>query len=168
MDLRCSSFGAGFEAVARLVHLQSDGNWWTKSRFSIRSDGNRLLTDVPSRRQLEVISRRRFLQTFPGFLVGAGGVLHSQSQLLGGVGRRNCQGCRYQVFSGNRVKGDRLRFVPYELEPRLALAEIEVDLGDRANARSQLEALRKQATDRGFGLIALKAAADLKGLRPRN
>jgi DNA-binding winged helix-turn-helix (wHTH) protein/tetratricopeptide (TPR) repeat protein len=65
-------------------------------------------------------------------------------------------------------KADRLGFVPYELEPRLLLAEIEVDMGDRANARSQLEALRKEATDRGFGLIALKAAGDLKGLTPRN
>jgi hypothetical protein len=65
-------------------------------------------------------------------------------------------------------KADRLGFVPYELEPRLVLAEIEVDLGDRANARSELEALRKEAAHRGFGLIALKAAGDLKGLTPRN
>jgi ATP/maltotriose-dependent transcriptional regulator MalT len=65
-------------------------------------------------------------------------------------------------------KADRLGFVPYQLEPRLALAEIEVNLGDRAKARSQLEALRKQATDHGFGLIALKAAGDLRSLAPPN
>jgi eukaryotic-like serine/threonine-protein kinase len=62
------------------------------------------------------------------------------------------------------TEADRLGFVPYVLEPRLALAEIELDIGDRAIARSHLEALRKEATDRGFGLIALKAAGDLKNL----
>lgn len=69
-------------------------------------------------------------------------------------------------FQEIATKANRLGFVPYELEPRLALAEIEVNLGDRASARSHLEALRKEATDRGFGLIAIKAAGDLKTLIP--
>ena len=50
----------------------------------------------------------------------------------------------------------------------LAIAEIEVNLGDQTNARSHLEALRKEATDRGFGLIAIKAAGDLKNLPSSN
>jgi eukaryotic-like serine/threonine-protein kinase len=62
------------------------------------------------------------------------------------------------------TEANRLGFVPYVLEPRLALAEIELNIGDRATARSHLEALRKEATDRGFGLIALKAAGDLKNV----
>lgn len=66
------------------------------------------------------------------------------------------------------IKANRLGFVPYELEPRLAIAEIEVNLGDQTNARSHLEALRKEATDRGFGLIAIKAAGDLKNLASTN
>jgi eukaryotic-like serine/threonine-protein kinase len=66
------------------------------------------------------------------------------------------------------IKASRLGFVPYELEPQLALAEIEVNLGDRANARSHLEAVQKEAVNRGFGLIALKAAGDLKNLTPAN
>jgi eukaryotic-like serine/threonine-protein kinase len=66
------------------------------------------------------------------------------------------------------IKANRLGFVPYELEPRLAIAEIEVNLGDQTNARSHLEALRKEATDRGFGLIAIKAAGDLKNLPSSN
>jgi eukaryotic-like serine/threonine-protein kinase len=69
-----------------------------------------------------------------------------------------------RTFQEIASKADRLGFVRYVLEPRLALAEIEVNLGDRAGARSELEALRKEATDRGFGLIALKAAGDLKNL----
>jgi eukaryotic-like serine/threonine-protein kinase len=69
-----------------------------------------------------------------------------------------------RTFQEIASKADRLGFVRYVLEPRLALAEIEVKLGDRAGARSELEALRKEATDRGFGLIALKAAGDLKNL----
>jgi eukaryotic-like serine/threonine-protein kinase len=86
---------------------------------------------------------------------------------------------RIQAVSGNLARddaaktfqeianrADHLGFVPYELEPRLALAEIEVNLGDRANAKNHLEALQKEAADRGFGLIAIQAAGDLKNLVP--
>jgi len=73
-----------------------------------------------------------------------------------------------RTFQEIASKADRLGFVRYVLEPRLELAEIEVNLGDRAGARTELEALRKEATDRGFGLIALKAAGDLKNLAPAN
>lgn len=71
-----------------------------------------------------------------------------------------------KTFREIASKANRLGFVPYELEPRLAIAEIEVNLGDRVNARTHLEALRKEASDRGFGLIALKAEGDLKNLSP--
>ena len=64
------------------------------------------------------------------------------------------------------LKANRLGFVSYEFEPRLALAEIEVTSGDRATGKTHLEALQKEAADRGFGLIALKAAGDLKNLPP--
>jgi DNA-binding winged helix-turn-helix (wHTH) protein/tetratricopeptide (TPR) repeat protein len=86
---------------------------------------------------------------------------------------------RIQALSGSVANGDaakafqeiarqanRLGFVTYELEPQLALAEIEVNSGDSTNGRSHLEALQKEAADRGFGLIALKAAGDLKTLVP--
>jgi hypothetical protein len=62
------------------------------------------------------------------------------------------------------TKANHLGFVPYELEPQLALAEIELTFGDGANARSHLEAVQKEALNHGFGLIALKAAGDLKNL----
>lgn len=71
-------------------------------------------------------------------------------------------------FEEIATKATRLGFVPYELEPRLALAEIEVNLGDRDTARNHLEALQKEASDRGFGLIAIKAAGDLRSLAHAN
>ena len=71
-----------------------------------------------------------------------------------------------KTFQEIANRADHLGFVPYELEPRLALAEIEVNLGDRANAKNHLEALQKEAADRGFGLIAIQAAGDLKNLVP--
>ena len=71
-----------------------------------------------------------------------------------------------RTFQEIAVKANRLGFVTYEFEPRLALAEIEVNSGDRANGKTHLEALQKEAADRGFGLIALKAAVDLKNLVP--
>jgi DNA-binding winged helix-turn-helix (wHTH) protein/tetratricopeptide (TPR) repeat protein len=84
--------------------------------------------------------------------------------LSGGLARDDAA----KTFQEIASKANRLGFVPYELEPRLALAEIEVNFGDRANAKTQLEAVRKEAADRGFGLIALKAAGDLKSLAPAN
>lgn len=71
-------------------------------------------------------------------------------------------------FEEIATKATRLGYVPYELEPRLALAEIEVNLGDRVTARNHLEALQKEASDHGFGLIAIKAAGDLRNLAPVN
>lgn len=66
------------------------------------------------------------------------------------------------------AKANHLGFVPYELEPQLALAEIELTFGDGENARSHLEAVQKEAINRGFGLIAIKAAGDLKNLQSAN
>ena len=78
----------------------------------------------------------------------------SVQALTGGLARDDAA----RTFQEIASKADRLGFVGYELEPRLALAEIEVNLGDRAGARTESEALRKEAINRGFGLIALKAA----------
>ena len=57
-------------------------------------------------------------------------------------------------------------FLGHELEAGLALGEIELQSGNTAQARSRLEALEKQATAQGFGLIARKAAAAL-GRKPQ-
>jgi serine/threonine protein kinase/tetratricopeptide (TPR) repeat protein len=49
--------------------------------------------------------------------------------------------------------------VPNQLEIRLALGEIEIQSGQAAKGRARLGTLRGEATGRGFGLIARKAAA---------
>ena len=85
---------------------------------------------------------------------------NAQIQGLSGDLSRNSVAKTLQEIA---TEANRLGFVPYDLKPRLAAAEIEVNLGD-VNARSHLEALQKEAADRGFGLIALKAAGDLKNL----
>lgn len=84
--------------------------------------------------------------------------------VAGGTARDNAA----KSFEEIATKATRLGFVPYELEPRLELAEIEVNLGDRVTARNHLEALQKEASDRGFGLIAIKAAGDLRSLAHAN
>jgi eukaryotic-like serine/threonine-protein kinase len=66
------------------------------------------------------------------------------------------------------TKANHLGFVPYELEPQLTLAEIELTFGDGTNARNHLEAVEKEALNRGFGLIATKASGDLKNLPTPN
>ncbi len=47
----------------------------------------------------------------------------------------------------------------YAFEARLALGELDMTSGNRAAGRGRLESLRKDANDRGFGLIAQQAAS---------
>jgi hypothetical protein len=49
--------------------------------------------------------------------------------------------------------------VPYLLEARLALGEIELKSGQAAAGRAQLAALEKQAREKNFLLIARKVSA---------
>jgi len=56
-----------------------------------------------------------------------------------------------------------LGYVPGEFEARLALGEIEMKSGQTAAARARLVALEKDASAKGFLLIARKAAAAAKG-----
>ncbi len=53
-------------------------------------------------------------------------------------------------------------FAGLQLEARLALGEIELQSSRSAGGRTRLEALEREATARGFGLIARKAAATLR------
>jgi eukaryotic-like serine/threonine-protein kinase len=50
-------------------------------------------------------------------------------------------------------------FVGYQLEARLAHAEIELESGNLTSAHTELATLRTEAADKGFGLIAQKATA---------
>jgi eukaryotic-like serine/threonine-protein kinase len=53
-------------------------------------------------------------------------------------------------------------FLTYQFEARLALAELEMQSGNKAAARSQFLHLEQDARTRGFGLIADKAAAGVR------
>ena len=53
------------------------------------------------------------------------------------------------------------RLVGLQLEARLALGEIELRAGSTEAGRARLEALQKEAEQRGYGLIARKAATAL-------
>ncbi|MGA7771019.1 MAG: protein kinase [Candidatus Sulfotelmatobacter sp.] len=53
----------------------------------------------------------------------------------------------------------RFGFVPDQFEARLAHADIELNSGRIVTGRAELAALRKDATGKGFGLIAQKAVA---------
>jgi serine/threonine protein kinase/tetratricopeptide (TPR) repeat protein len=56
------------------------------------------------------------------------------------------------------AKAARLGYVPGEFEARLALGEVDMETGKEANGRDLLATLEKDATARGFLLIAHKAA----------
>jgi hypothetical protein len=47
----------------------------------------------------------------------------------------------------------------YAFEARLALGELDMTSGNSTAGRGRLESLRKDANDRGFGLIAQQAAS---------
>lgn len=55
-----------------------------------------------------------------------------------------------------------------ELEARLALGELELRMGKVSEGRAHLFTLEKDATAKGFKLIAAKAAASRRLLEPRN
>jgi eukaryotic-like serine/threonine-protein kinase len=57
------------------------------------------------------------------------------------------------------VASMRRGFVPHEFESRLALGEIERNSGKAASGRARLAALQRDATAKGFLLVARKAAA---------
>jgi DNA-binding winged helix-turn-helix (wHTH) protein/tetratricopeptide (TPR) repeat protein len=68
------------------------------------------------------------------------------------------------VESLHKVLADATRsaLLNYELEARLAMAEIEFGSGDQVLGRNHLEALNKDAANMGLGFIAQKAATALK------
>lgn len=57
------------------------------------------------------------------------------------------------------AKATRCGYVGYQLESRLALEEIEMKFGKSAASRARLDQLQKDAKEKGFDLIARKAAA---------
>jgi len=61
-----------------------------------------------------------------------------------------------------RAEAAQAGFITYALEARLALGEIEILSGNRSSGLAHLESLRKEASDRGLGLIAQRAIAATK------
>jgi tetratricopeptide (TPR) repeat protein len=57
------------------------------------------------------------------------------------------------------AKATKSGYVGYQLESRLALEEIELESGKSAASRARLQQLQKDAKEKGFDLIARKAAA---------
>jgi tetratricopeptide (TPR) repeat protein/DNA-binding winged helix-turn-helix (wHTH) protein len=77
----------------------------------------------------------------------------------------NTAAARVEAVTGlNQVLAEAVRFgfITYVLEARLAQGEIEMLSGNRAGGLAHLESLRKDASDRGFGLIAQQATAAMK------
>jgi serine/threonine protein kinase/tetratricopeptide (TPR) repeat protein len=63
-----------------------------------------------------------------------------------------------KALKATLAEATRLGFIRVQLEARLALGEAEMTSGKSAAGRSRLEALRQDASARGFALIARKAA----------
>ncbi|MGA2101121.1 MAG: hypothetical protein ABSG34_08450, partial [Candidatus Sulfotelmatobacter sp.] len=55
----------------------------------------------------------------------------------------------------------KLGYSGYALEAQLALGEVELASGNRTAGRNRLTEVRKQAQQKGFGLIANRAARAL-------
>ena len=60
------------------------------------------------------------------------------------------------------AEAEKIGYAPGRFEARLALGEIEMKSGKTAAGRARLEQLEKDATAKGFLLIARKAAAAAK------
>jgi hypothetical protein len=59
------------------------------------------------------------------------------------------------------ARAKKARHVPTKLEARLALGEIELRASEGAAARTRLEALGKEAREKGFATLARKVARAL-------
>jgi hypothetical protein len=57
------------------------------------------------------------------------------------------------------VEATQIGLVPYQFDIRLALGEMEIQNGEAAKGRARLAELRRDATAKGFRLLARKAAA---------
>ncbi len=67
-----------------------------------------------------------------------------------------------KTLEGTLAEAERAGFVPIELEVRLALGEIEIKMAKADAGRARLAALEKDATAKGFLLIARKAQSAAK------
>jgi tetratricopeptide (TPR) repeat protein len=74
-------------------------------------------------------------------------------------GKADDQATAFKSLGATLAEATRYGFVPYQLETRLALGEIEMKSGHVTDARAHLIALEKEARAKGFGLVAGKAAA---------
>jgi serine/threonine protein kinase/tetratricopeptide (TPR) repeat protein len=68
-----------------------------------------------------------------------------------------------ESLKATSAEAKRLGFLGQQFEARLLLGEIEMKSGPIAAGRARLAALEKDATAKGFGLIARRAAAAAKG-----
>jgi tetratricopeptide (TPR) repeat protein len=64
-----------------------------------------------------------------------------------------------KTLEGTLAEAEKHQFAPIEFEIRLALGQIEMKSGKADAGRARLEALSKDATDKGFLLVAQKAQA---------
>lgn len=86
-------------------------------------------------------------------------------QLAFAVARARAEAASQRIASASKILKDALAkatksgYVGYQLESRLALEEIELKSGKSAAARARLEQLQEEANEKGFGLIARKAAS---------
>jgi tetratricopeptide (TPR) repeat protein/tRNA A-37 threonylcarbamoyl transferase component Bud32 len=67
-----------------------------------------------------------------------------------------------RMLEGSLKEARKEALLYHELEAKLALGEIELQHGKPSSGRADLEAVQKEASAKGFGLIARKAAAPLR------
>ncbi len=81
------------------------------------------------------------------------------ARVLAASGEARAANAAMELLRATLAEAARVGFVDYELEARLATGEIEMASGRAEAGRARLAALAKDATARGFGLVARRAAA---------
>jgi len=81
------------------------------------------------------------------------------ARVLAASGEVHATNAALEALRATLAEAVRVGFVDYELEARLAAGEIAIASGRAAAGRARLAALAKDATARGFGLVARRAAA---------
>jgi len=129
------------EATARLVlaEVLLAQKKWTDAKDAI--DRATSLTEKSRNRELRLAIRLAGARA-----LAATGMSHDVDEALRGV-------------DALRIEAETAGLYTFSLETRLALGEIELQAGRTAEARGGLEALEKEAGQKGFGFVARRAAA---------
>lgn len=92
----------------------------------------------------------------------------TQARILAASGKPADVAMAIKNLEATIAESKKLGWLYYEMDARLALGQIEIASGNKDSGRAILQALQKEAAEKGQGLVGGKAAATLSKILPAN